>query len=336
MSYDKTCPIWGTPAKVIDAPERAIWKIDSPRAGGKYEFDTYTAVADLSDNTKVKLSNWIVEQNRFGAIPLITSETLPKVGSWPELSVFGRADQLLRLLAKITKHIGDSINYRENAIDVNRLVFIDQPDELKNYPNYMHYLNMLASSGSVNSSEIYFLGGYLVDQGWVKRPENARLLIVTPKGYARLSELDGANPESAQGFVAMWFDDSISDAYEKGIEPAIRESGYLPMRIDKKEHINKIDDEIIAEIRRSRFIVADFTSEKDKPRGGVYFEAGFAMGLNIPVIWTCSHELIDELHFDTQQFNHIAWKDADDLRTQLKNRIGAVIGDGPHKPKALV
>lgn len=47
------------------------------------------------------------------------------------------------------------------------------------------------------------------------------------------------------------------------------------MMIGSKEHSNKIDDEIIGEIRRSAFIVADFTGH----RGGVYFEAGFAMGL---------------------------------------------------------
>jgi hypothetical protein len=48
-----------------------------------------------------------------------------------------------------------------------------------------------------------------------------------------------------------------------------------------------VDDEIIAEIRRSRFLVADFTCEPEKVRGGVYFETCFAMGLNIPIIWTC-------------------------------------------------
>ena len=90
------------------------------------------------------------------------------------------------------------------------------------------------------------------------------------------------------------------------------------MRIDSKEHSNKIDDEIIAEIRRSRFVVADFTSEEDKPRGGVYYEAGFAMGLNIPVIWTCRADMIGNVHFDTRQFNHITWDDPEDLRVKLE------------------
>jgi hypothetical protein len=55
-------------------------------------------------------------------------------------------------------------------------------------------------------------------------------------------------------------------------------------------HNNKIDDEIVAEIRRSKFLLADFTCEKEKVRGGVYFEAGFGMRLGIPVIWTVAKD----------------------------------------------
>ena len=60
----------------------------------------------------------------------------------------------------------------------------------------------------------------------------------------------------------MWFDDSMAEAWELGIRPAIREAGYEPVRIDKMEHINKIDDEIIREIRKARFVVGDFTHEE--------------------------------------------------------------------------
>jgi hypothetical protein len=68
----------------------------------------------------------------------------------------------------------------------------------------------------------------------------------------------------------MWFNPSTEDTYAQGIAPGIEDAGYKPLRIDNKEHSNKIDDEIIAEIRRSRFLVADFTCEKGKVRGGVY------------------------------------------------------------------
>ena len=94
----------------------------------------------------------------------------------------------------------------------------------------------------------------------------------------------------------------------------------------QKEHVNKIDDEIIAEIRRSRFLVADFTQGQDGARGGVYFEAGFAFGLGIPVIYTCRKDMIEKLAFDTRQYNHIFWECNEDLRRSLGNRIAATIG----------
>ena len=100
----------------------------------------------------------------------------------------------------------------------------------------------------------------------------------------------------------------MSDVFENGIKPGIEDAGYEARRIDWIEHINKIDDEIIAEIKRSRFVVADFTHGKSGARGGVYYEAGFAHGLNIPVIFTCQKDVLEDIHFDTRQYNHIAWE----------------------------
>jgi hypothetical protein len=39
----------------------------------------------------------------------------------------------------------------------------------------------------------------------------------------------------------------MSAAYFDGIEPSIADSGFQALRIDRKETIGKIDDEIIAE-----------------------------------------------------------------------------------------
>ena len=78
-------------------------------------------------------------------------------------------------------------------------------------------------------------------------------------------------------------------------------------------------------------MVADFTQGKTGARGGVYYEAGFAHGLGIPVIFTCRNESLDKVHFDTRQYNHIVWTDPAKLRTDLRNRIAAVIGDGPNR-----
>ncbi len=194
---------------------------------------------------------------------------------------------------------------------------------------------ILAATSLINEGELRFLAEQAEEMGLVKGLEHPWSLIITVAGYRRLEELRGTQALSDQAFVAMWFDASMNKAWENGFKPGIEDAGYKPLRIDRKEHNNKIDDEIIAEVRRSRFLVADFTSEPEKARGGVYYEAGFAYGLNIPVIFACREDLINTVHFDTRQFNHIVWRkeNPEGLREKLKNRISATVGDGPHQSK---
>ena len=192
--------------------------------------------------------------------------------------------------------------------------------------------HLLAHTESVKPRECEYLLRQLVGMGFLSTRDSShggQMYELTVEGYAHLSDLENNAVDSTQVFVAMWFDDSMKDGYENGIEPAVRAAGYEPLRIDRKEHINKIDDEIIAEIRRSRFVIADFTQGNTGARGGVYYEAGFAHGLTIPVIFTCRADAIDKVHFDTRQYNHLTWESPEDLYHKLLQRISAVIGDGP-------
>jgi hypothetical protein len=81
---------------------------------------------------------------------------------------------------------------------------------------------------------------------------------------------------------------------------------------------------IIAEIRRSAFLVADFTGQ----RQNVYFETGFAHGLGLQIIWTCRKEQIGQLHFDIRQYNVIDWENKENLAQRLQRRIEAMFGRG--------
>ena len=188
-----------------------------------------------------------------------------------------------------------------------------------------------AWSESTEWGEIDFYLRYLEEEGFIKATLFAGgnfSTIVTVDGYERIAD-QAANIDSAQAFVAMWFDDSMFEAWNDAIKAVIRDAGFNPLRIDRKDHINKIEDEIIAEIRRSRFVVADFTQGTDGARGGVYYEAGFAHGLDLPVIFICRQQSLKNLHFDTAHYIHLVWADPAELREKLKNRILAVIGQGP-------
>lgn len=160
--------------------------------------------------------------------------------------------------------------------------------------------------------------------------EDANHWKITPTGWLHLEEIRKVGTDSQQGFVAMWFDPTMTPVYDSTIAMAIADAGYRPHRVDCAEHNNKIDDEIIAQIRRSRFVVADFTGH----RAGVYYEAGFAQGLRLEVIWTCRKDEIEKLHFDVRQYNCIDWsaENLPDFRTRLTNRIERVLGKGSYRP----
>jgi hypothetical protein len=128
--------------------------------------------------------------------------------------------------------------------------------------------------------------------------------LTVPAGWQYASDLRKSTPVSNRAFVAMWFDPQMDDAYTLGIAPALSDAGYTPVRVDREHYNDKIDDKIIAEIRRSGLVVADFTGE----RGGVYYEAGFARALGLLVVSTVRKDHIARLHFDTRQYNHIVWE----------------------------
>ena len=127
----------------------------------------------------------------------------------------------------------------------------------------------------------------------------------------------------------MWFAHEMEGARREGLEVGVRAAGYKPHRVDDEHHIDQIDDRIIAEIRRSRFVVADLTGH----RQGVYYEAGFARGLGTPVFYTCREDAKEGIHFDIRQFNCIMWIEPAQLAQLLQDRIEAVIGLGPEPVK---
>lgn len=236
-------------------------------------------------------------------ITLLRSNVEGFISDYRVLGVSDKARKLLEYVKFKTRFPGDEV---EISLDID-------------YP--------VAFCG--NTQEFSYYLKFLAESELVTRLASTPLCTITPKGWRWLDEQSQINVDSPKAFVAMWFDDNVKAVYEDGIEPAVRLAGYEPIKINLKEYIGKVDDEIIAEIRQSRFLVADFTGH----RRGVYFEAGFAMGLGIEVIWCCRKDEIDKLHFDIRNYNCIAWKNPSDLREKLERRILAVIGKGPKEPK---
>ena len=211
-----------------------------------------------------------------------------------------RVDRILLSLSRLSDYYGATVRLRSTGDEP--VLFTRHQEEFGGMANYLKKLRY---------AEVTPQGTGLVD------------LVLTADGWARVEELQATKlgTESKQAFVAMWFSPDLDPIYHGGIASAISDAGFEPIRVDLIEHSDKICDRIIAEIRKSRFLVADFTGH----RGGVYFEAGYAMGLGRPVIWLCRENDLVNTQFDTRQYNHIVWKTAADLRERLRERIEATI-----------
>lgn len=255
--------------------------------------------------------------------------------TFKHLDPIEKMDQALVNLEKASPYVGKSMKL----------------DAANDYP--MYYCS--------EPRELIFICIFLLKAGFISAtdPHNPHFgLYITADGYQRLREIKKPNKDSRLCFVAMWFNSEINEAYEKAIKPAIEfmEEGentprFEAIKIDNVEHVNDINDEIIAQIRRSRFMVCDLTGY----RGGVYFEAGFAYGLGLDVIYTCREDWTKEealkdkeghdvpflydanekeieirkegVHFDLAHRNRIEWSPdkLPDFKTRLMNRIKALI-----------
>jgi nucleoside 2-deoxyribosyltransferase len=317
---NSTCPIWDAPADEISRDNDNTY-YNSPRAGGRYGISDmavgFIEKTKLTPIDRACLTTWLHNQREAGEkIPYVSARFLrTDLSSLRPLTTTERIEKALLYFNKRIR-IGGKISITPSTFAP------DRPDDL----------NLMILTESTDSKELVAFLGMLSEMEWLAERDShmtGHNFTVTAKGWLKIEELMTRLPDTSQAFVAMWFNPTMEDAYEHGIKRAIEDLGYHARRIDKKEHNNRIDDEIIAEIRRSKFLVADFTCEKEKARGGVYFEAGYAMALPIPVIWACHKDSFDYVHFDTRQYNHIVWETPENLCEALKARIGAVVGEGP-------
>ena len=335
MNENRPCPIWNPSAVPVGNSGGGGSSLDSPRAGGEYFVDeSALRVGEwLNDREKARLTTWLIKQRRLGTpCPVIPYDRqsayndhreFKSIKNGPDLTIHARTDELLKYISAKTSGIGQKYEFWIGSA-------------------YEDEMEALAYTESVNHWELEYLLAYLERRGWVEEREIGEIehpqchsvfTRLTVEGYARLAEMEQVTTDSSRAFVAMWFDKSLVPVYNEAIGPAIENMGYEPIRVDREHFLDKIDDRIIAEIRRSRFIIADFTQGDGGARGGVYYEAGFAHGLDIPVIFTCRKDIVDSklIHFDTRQYPHIVWNSPEELKMHLEDRIGAVIGDGPLK-----
>jgi hypothetical protein len=154
-----------------------------------------------------------------------------------------RAHRLLAAVSRRTTFFGETIKLdRDNDIP---LAYARNREEFGHFVEYLH------------------------DAGLIKRTSCSPTfdVIVSATGFETLEARSPSGLSSDSAFVAMWFDATVDDAFRNGIKPAIEDDcGFHAVRIDLQEHNDDIVDRVLAEIRKARFVVADFTNHRDACR----------------------------------------------------------------------
>ncbi len=269
---------------------------------GQFKFSGSAEAILRNKRADHRLSAWIREHQEFQReSPSITTYLLDDVlKNLPDYKTSEKQLLLMRAIERRTAHPGAEVVMTK-----------------EDYP----------LAWAKNADELNFLLKALAERKLISLHED-RLKVgivqttILPDGWDYIDKYSSRPVIADRAFIAMSFDKKLEPVWERGIKPAIKRAGYKPYRIDKEPHIDRIDAKIIADIRDSLFVVADVTQQKQ----GVYFEAGFALALNRPVIWCVNKKHLKKVHFDTRQFNHIVWETPEDLQEQLYNVICAIIG----------
>ncbi|MEW6009572.1 MAG: hypothetical protein AB1629_08070 [Candidatus Omnitrophota bacterium] len=281
-------------------PQRDAYEITCP-ACGYYQITGTAALCGIPQGVDEKdliLFSSYLRNNSSLENPIIIQgndlkEIKSRVAPYEKLTPIDKINLFIKYLGDSLKFLGDRIQINDN--DYTRFYCL-------------------------NSDEMVHIQNYLIQRGWASE-EPYPLCSLSVDGWQVYESLKQINIESKKVFVAMSFAPELKYIFDEAIFPACDECGFKAFRVDSKDHIEKICDKIIADIKESRFIIADFSGQKH----GVYFEAGFAQGLGLKVIWTCKKGEEDKLHFDTRQYNHIIWENPEDFKKQLISKIKANI-----------
>jgi nucleoside 2-deoxyribosyltransferase len=133
---------------------------------------------------------------------------------------------------------------------------------------------------------------------------------LTLLGWEKYENLKRSKIESRLAFMALKFGQTDLDpVVENCFRPAVARTGFELRLLTDDQPAGLIDDQLRAAILAARFVISDLTHGSP----GAYWEAGYAEGLGMPVIYTCEKTAWEEkkTHFDTNHLVTVIWDPSD-------------------------
>ncbi|WP_339220207.1 hypothetical protein [Paenibacillus sp. FSL H8-0332] len=155
---------------------------------------------------------------------------------------------------------------------------------------------------------------YIID-----RLQNEDLLIregmnftLTPLGWEEAVATAGGRTLQ-KCTVLLPDNEKLQAEWQDKLWAKIEQFGYSPRLLaSKNEAANSLES-----VADSKLVVADLTGQSAE----VYLAAGYALGLNIPVIWTVRSDEADKLRIHLQEIRPLVWDTAEELTVLLQQKL---------------
>ncbi|MNO14918.1 hypothetical protein D3C76_45690 [compost metagenome] len=159
---------------------------------------------------------------------------------------------------------------------------------------------------------VYIIDKLITEQLLIREGMTFKL---TEKGWSEAAASAGGK-KLKPCFVLIPEKEDLRKEWLETLLPKIEQFGYLPRLLTHDKTQNRDHDslELIAD---SKLIIADLTEQSP----AVYFAAGYALGLSIPVIWTVNSSEADKLNVHVQAIRPIVWDTAEELAVILQQKL---------------
>lgn len=252
-------------------------------------------------------NNWFEDQKTFITIDKL-KELLP-TKSYPKTPT-EKADYLFQYYLSMQKEDGEVVDISDNWRYFTQVAW--KQLYFKSYDELLYYSKHLDNQRLIDATF----------QSIEKENDTLLEFFITVDGLNYGIRLQAEGEKSNLCFIAMAFKDETK-IIRTAIKEALWETGFKEILMDELniESDRTINDEIIANLKKCKFCIADFSYHSN----GVYFESGFALGQGKKVIYTCLDREFNQAHFDIKPLQHIIYPTAEELKVKLKYKIEAWI-----------
>lgn len=194
----------------------------------------------------------------------------------------------------------------------------------------VNYTNCQAIAGSSSRDAFSWVLETACDNGWIQGGRSRTMAgyqildcKLTLGGWEWYNEI-GQRKRSRIAFMAMPYGNADLNAIVNDhFRPAVAQTGFTLLRLDDQPKAGIIDNHLRVAIRRARLLISDISHDNH----GAIWEAGFAEGLGLPVIYTCEKSKLQGKHFDIRNCQMVPWESdhpeeaAEMLKATIRNSL---------------